>query len=335
MAKKKKQERGSTSSIEGVGTNNVYSNKTQVVSTEPTKTTLTSIVSTSKPAPAKPYSIDVKESVGLSSTPKPTPVAVSLPTNVSSFGATTKTNIISTSTDFPTSQKSSSALSSSERINPFDKNSSNYKTPIETPPVVNATYSSFEKPEAKSGTNLDDLTKSRFEKQQGIQDRNTGRYDPVASQVKPTIDPPSDKYSSYTSSYMPEKVDVKPTPSESKFSRTNSSDADIIFGSKTNMEKYKEKYTSRGSLKQSFDRSSTFNSNNSMSSDSDYIYGGKRDDNNTFEKSLSLSSDKDGDFASDSRVRGIQNAAFQDYDSPVQSKSIANKWTADDDYDLK
>jgi hypothetical protein len=374
MAKKKKHERGS---------GNISSNPIQVVPTEPTKTILTTTTSSSVSKPSTDrLNYGDKDNVAFS-TSKTTPEKTSSSnyatntigqSNVSSFGATPK-NIISTSTVQNNNaaykyEPPKSALTSSDRINPFDKNSSKNAS-IE--PAVTPAYASLDKTDqllsestkSMSNTSLDDLTKNRFEKQQGVQNQQTGRYVDVTTTARVSFDSSSDKFSSYSSAassivkpiakditYTPENIAIKPTVSESKFSRTNSSDADIIFGGKTNMEKYKDKYSNRGSFnkegalssspKQSFDRNNS-NFTSSMSTDSDYIFG-KRDDNSTFAKSLSLSSDKDGDFASDPTIgatskrtyEGIQNVAFQDYDSPVVKPSSKPKWTTDDDdYDLK
>lgn len=67
------------------------------------------------------------------------------------------------------------------------------------------------------------------------------------------------------------------------------------------------------------------NSLQATSIDVDSIYQTKRDAS-IYSRSLSVSSDVNGDFASDPRVNtsyriyeGIQNAAFQDFDSPVKT----------------
>lgn len=91
---------------------------------------------------------------------------------------------------------------------------------------------------------------------------------------------------------------------------------------------------------------------------SDSIYATRREVS-SYNRSLSVSSETDGDFANDPRVNtsyriyeGIQNAAFQDFDSPVKttapsasttsdvyskySSSYTNQAATDDDeYDLK
>lgn len=116
------------------------------------------------------------------------------------------------------------------------------------------------------------------------------------------------------------------------------SDADIIFGAKP------EPYTSSFKL-ENYSRNRSNSSFTSTSTDSNYMYGAKdlrRD--NPFQKSLSVSSDKDGDFSHDPTVlesrayQGISNDAFTDYDSPKTSAAGSKPWSnndEDDDYDLK
>jgi hypothetical protein len=115
------------------------------------------------------------------------------------------------------------------------------------------------------------------------------------------------------------------------------SDADIIFGAKTDpyiASTFNSTY-SRNRSNSSFTSTSTDSEYNATSRDAL-----KRE--NPFQKSLSVSSETDGDFASDPRVRsyqGIANDAFQDsFDSPKTSsisKTWSNKNDDDDDYDLK
>lgn len=118
------------------------------------------------------------------------------------------------------------------------------------------------------------------------------------------------------------------------------SDADIVFGA--------IKVSSTGADSSSFKPSSyarnrSNSSFTSTSTDSNYVYGSRdarRD--NSFQKSLSVSSDKDGDFTHDPTVlssrAGISNDAFTDYDSPKTSttSSATKLWSNnDDEYDLK
>lgn len=123
------------------------------------------------------------------------------------------------------------------------------------------------------------------------------------------------------------------------------SDSEIIFGS-TDIPDTKS-------------RRSQFGNNAAITMDaSNSIYETGRN-LSSINRSLSVSSDTNGDFANDPRVNtsyriyeGINNAAFQDYDSPVKtSTSLAATEAAssfsssyisgsklfndDDDYDLK
>jgi len=117
------------------------------------------------------------------------------------------------------------------------------------------------------------------------------------------------------------------------------SDADIIFGAiaKPAADTYKSTY-SRNRSNSSFTSTST---------DSDYIYGARdaRKDH-SFQKSLSVSSDTDGDFTHDPTVaggptrayQGISNDAFSDYDSPNKASAtqVTQSWSNnDDEFDLK
>lgn len=128
-----------------------------------------------------------------------------------------------------------------------------------------------------------------------------------------------------------EEVVEKREPSRHKFER-KLSDADIIFGSKP------EPYTSSFKF-ENYSRNRSNSSFTSTSTDSDYVYGSRdaRKDN-PFNKSLSVSSDKDGDFTHDPSVldsrayQGISNDAFSDYDSPKTTASVEKKaWSNNDD----
>jgi hypothetical protein len=115
------------------------------------------------------------------------------------------------------------------------------------------------------------------------------------------------------------------------------SDADIVFGAKPAAP------TDPSFKTAGYARNRSNSSFTSTSTDSDYIYGSRdarRD--NSFQKSLSVSSDKDGDFSHDPGIlatrSGISNDAFSDYDSPLKttSSSISKPWSNnDDDFDLK
>lgn len=131
-------------------------------------------------------------------------------------------------------------------------------------------------------------------------------------------------------------ADVVRTEPRHKFER-KLSDADIVFGSKP------EPYTSSFKV-ESYSRNRSNSSFTSTSTDSTYMYG-NRDalKNSSFQKSLSVSSDKDGDFSNDPAVIasrpvvGINNDAFSDY-TPKSTKPTKKAWghdDEDDDYDLK
>lgn len=120
------------------------------------------------------------------------------------------------------------------------------------------------------------------------------------------------------------------------------SDADIVFGAKPTVDYSSYKYSSGTSGASGYGRNRSNSSFTSSTTDSDYIYGSRESRrDNSFQKSLSVSSDKDGDFTHDPEVlssrSGIANDAFLDYDSPAASKPAANKiWSNnDDDFDLK
>lgn len=131
------------------------------------------------------------------------------------------------------------------------------------------------------------------------------------------------------------------------------SDSEIIFGSTDQPES--DSYSKRSQY--GHGTSSTVDASNSI-----YDTGRSL---SSFNRSLSVSSDTNGDFANDPRVNtsyriyeGIQNAAFQDFDSPVKTNpsqssaatASSSETTAsfsstyvsgskifndDDDYDLK
>lgn len=234
-----------------------------------------------------------------------------------------------------------------ERVNPFDKN----KPPSYDPPKATGTTSFY------SSSNPGSSYSSPIK---------TSSYTPKPIDVTPPVVSSTLSSSSVTTSsgiissgfdysYTPspipvykseksvEKVESPKTvtstdsgPIRGKLER-KLSDADIIFGSKPT-EPYMSTYSSS-----SYSRNRSNSSFASTSTDSDY--NSSRGDlfkrENPFQKSLSVSSDKDGDFASDSRVRayqGIANDAFKDsFDSPGASTYTSKpSWrNNDDDYDLK
>lgn len=221
---------------------------------------------------------------------------------------------------------------SHERINPFDKNK------VATISVSYSTYSSttsYSSPvPVKDEKTLDDITKDRFNKQKsGI--TNVSGFDYSYKPSGPPVVPPPVLTSTATTNPSVDKADERP---RGQFER-KLSDADIIFGA--------VKVSSTGtdsSFKQpnNYGRNRSNSSFTSTSTDSDYVYGSRdprRD--NSFQKSLSVSSDKDGDFTHDPTVlqtrSGISNDAFSDFDTPKTTTSSANKlWSNnDDDFDLK
>lgn len=248
---------------------------------------------------------------------------------------------------------------SHERINPFDKNNTSYEPSIysslSSSSTSTAATSSVASPSissAKEDTkSLDDLTKDRFNRQQGVRDQQTGRYTapqetkPVTSSVTSSIVGTGFDYSYSPASIPSSKKDrtdstesdavftEKPISSGKKHEfKRELSDADIIFGGQETTKPF------------TANRFATYNKTNStfstsVSSESDYIYGAKGKES-SFSKSLSVSSDKDGDFSHDPSVissrnyQGITNDAFSDFDSPKSTPS-ARKWTDDDDFDLK
>lgn len=131
-------------------------------------------------------------------------------------------------------------------------------------------------------------------------------------------------------------VDVVRTEPRHKFER-KLSDADIVFGSKP------EPYTSSFKV-ENYSRNRSNSSFTSTSTDSNYVYGNREAlKNSSFQKSLSVSSDKDGDFSNDPAVIasrpfvGISNDAFTDY-TPKSTTATKKPWSHDDDdedYDLK
>lgn len=227
-----------------------------------------------------------------------------------------------------------------DRVNPFDKNVISSEAAAAGASTGTGSGPSSSLSDATkdfAGTTLDDLIKNRFAKQQGVQDEATGRYKPKLSEVKgePSFEDmknelfrkeekrPERKFSETDSvfSSSPKPITSAPvwdptsTPSPSpasaatskfsKFSRTNSSDADIIFGSATAVPSARPKYNY------------SVDSQSSISSETDNIFT-KKEEGRQFIKSLSVSSSDDREFSADPRVRnydGIQNAAFQDYDS--------------------
>lgn len=250
---------------------------------------------------------------------------------------------------------------SHERINPFDKN----KATTTTGTVSNVTYSPYSTTNTYSSSStitsstvsatkesqktLDDIAKDRYAKQQqqGIKNTSTSfKSDIITSSgfdysykppPLPTIPP------AYSSIDKADPVKSEEKPKERPEFQRKLSDADIVFGAKPVV--VAETTTAASSYKFGaagvYGRNRSNSSFTSTSTDSDFIYStrdSKRE--NSFQKSLSVSSDKDGDFAHDPTVlatrSGISNDAFSDYDSPSKTASLNKSWSNnDDEYDLK
>lgn len=263
----------------------------------------------------------------------------------------------------------SNASNPSERINPFDKNNKSQEKRIDTASMTQTSKSAtavvtVSTAVASVATSLDDLTKNRFEKYQGVQNESTGRYVPSSditdeskksSTVTNIISNPSymlgdrqtsndrigtkvEANASTTSATATTSVTTTTSTNESRrgdaakysfgsassYSRSDSmSDADIIFGDVV--------ANTKGSNHASFER--TYSTASAPTQKRSYA---------GYNRSLSVSSDKDGDFSHDPRVNtsyrvyeGIQNAGFTDFDSPVKAAAPTITAADDDEYDLK
>lgn len=233
--------------------------------------------------------------------------------------------------------------------------------PTESTPLVSSN--------TKVTSTLDDLTKNRFDKYQGTQSSySTEIPKPISSTIgitsssiassgidktktdDSTVSKKSELVDSTTKSDPSRSVAAKYAFGTGQYSTDSMSDSEIIFGSTDIPDE--DFYNT----KRSFGRNSLTTSVDGNDS-TDSIYASKRE-STTYNRSLSLSSDVNGDFANDPRVNttyriyeGIQNAAFQDFDSPVKTSTstlpttsdTSNTYTSysskiysdDDDYDLK
>lgn len=213
---------------------------------------------------------------------------------------------------------------SHERINPFDKNK---------PPVYNAAPSGIY---ASIATTAPAVAKTTAPTE--VKEAPPLASKPVDISSTYGFDY-SYKPSTYVSNAPEPVVEVKKTdsfersePTRGKFER-KLSDADIIFGGKPDLTSasFKADKYSRTRSNSSFTGSTT--------GDSDYIYAPRETfRNNSFQKSLSVSSDKDGDFSNDPQVmasrqqfQGISNDAFSDFDSPKSHPSATRSWSNNDD----
>ncbi|GAB0090592.1 hypothetical protein DMENIID0001_053300 [Sergentomyia squamirostris] len=247
---------------------------------------------------------------------------------------------------------------SSERINPFDKLNTS-ATSTKGSNIYQYSAATKTDPPKDDEKTLDDIIKDRFNKQQGVRDENTGRYiPPVVSEPSTTtvipskpVDTVSDilnKYKTPTTTTTRAEA-IKKRDSLPAFSRSESvrSDTEVIFGtSKPDFTQFSGRYSRSGSTDAEiiFGETSarniskySYSSRDSQSStESDNIFTRREDSKST-----------DRDFATTKAYEGIQNAAFQDFDSPAAntSGSASNttsslataKWSSnlDDDYDLK
>lgn len=220
---------------------------------------------------------------------------------------------------------------SHERINPFDKNKPAATTTASsysyTPPT-----STFTAAPVSTAPFKPDLTStSGFDYSYKPSNPITFTAPASSTTPQPMVYSKRESVENEPPISSEKKTDFKRPELERKLS-----DADIIFGAKPvqpDYSSYKYSGYSRNRSNSSFTSSTT---------DSDYVYG-SRDARreNSFQKSLSVSSDKDGDFTNDPNVlasrSGIANDAFSDFDSPASSKPAVNKsWSNnDDDFDLK
>lgn len=255
-------------------------------------------------------------------------------------------------------------LGSSERINPFDKNKQIITSTKTTSDVITLTKpvesTSITADNAKTSASLSSSSSS-----QSASDDSTKKYRSQSSSSRYGQSSVTDSYggiirtessivvttasttSSYTSatdfmksdpSYTSSSILLSSKPETTKiessrrtdaakyafgtaqYSTGSMSDSEVIFGS-TDLPNYT---TSSPASKLSYGRSSF--AGTSMDT-SDSLYAPKKE-SKTFNRSLSVSSDTNGDFANDPRVNasyriyeGIQNAGFQDFDSPVKTST--------------
>lgn len=105
----------------------------------------------------------------------------------------------------------------SERINPFDKSSTRSDSVTSSPPL---SAGISRKSESDTGNStLDDLTKNRFEKYQGVQNQTTGRY--VPSTTLPSATTASDYYASNTNDLTKTTITTTPASKTYSFDKDN------------------------------------------------------------------------------------------------------------------
>lgn len=123
----------------------------------------------------------------------------------------------------------------SERINPFDKSSiitEKHSDSVSSSPPISAGITRKSESDSTSTSTLDDLTKNRFEKYQGVQNQTTGRYNPPTTSTNDYYDDLTKTSSSTSSSktYSDDKEKdshyepLKYTGASSTYARTSSID---------------------------------------------------------------------------------------------------------------
>lgn len=207
-----------------------------------------------------------------------------------------------------------------ERINPFDKN-----VPPSNENKTSSIYSTL-------STNIA-VPMTKQEEMELREEKPVEKIIEVKIPTVSTFTSPNGFDYSYKAAPLPTYIplesiektepiiakDVEKSEPRHKFER-KMSDADIIFGSKP------EPYTSSFKV-ENYSRN---RSNSSFTSTStEYAYGIK---NNSFQKSLSVSSDKDGDFSNDPAVLASRNLAGTPKSTTSDEKL---NYDVDDDYDLK
>lgn len=260
---------------------------------------------------------------------------------VSSFEKNSFSSTLVTSSSDPPYEPYRSPIISHERTNPFDKN----KTPTYNN-EPSGIYSSMSSKNTTSTAVLNDKTLKDVK----LTEKFSTPLEPVVEPLAPSFTTSSGFDYSYRPQPLPiftskdsvEKADTKQTEVSAVKSETRHkferklSDADIVFGSKP------EPYTSSFKV-ENYSRNRSNSSFTSSSTDSNFIFGQDAQKDNSFQKSLSVTSDTDGDYSYDPSViaaktfQGISNDAFSDYDTP-KSTTVRNKsWSnsEDDDYDLK
>jgi hypothetical protein len=215
---------------------------------------------------------------------------------------------------------------SQERVNPFDKNkpaaaatTTTFTPPSYTPAVAPTTEKTLDDRFSQPSSQI--IFKPEVS--------NVAGFDYSYKPIVPIASVPA---SVYATSVVDKAEETKPK-SRPEFER-KLSDADIVFG------EIKKASAAAAAATQSYARNRSNSSFTSTSTDSDYIYGTRNSRReNSFQKSLSVSSDKDGDFSHDPTIlstrSGVCNDAFSDFDSPNKPSAKKSWSNIDDEYDLK